>query len=111
MRVKIINFNLLDMTEDGYAEACDQLAPTFAELPGLQAKIWLGDPATNTYGGVYLFADRDAADEYAASELFRTVGTFPNLTNITVRDFAVDEDSTRRTQPSVEVVAPAAAAA
>ncbi len=111
MHVKIINFNLVDMTEDGYHEACDQLAPAFAQIPGLRAKVWLCDPATNTYGGVYLFADRDAADEYAASELFRTVGAFPNFTNITVRDFAVDEESTRSTQPGIEVVAPAAVAA
>jgi hypothetical protein len=110
MHVKIINFNLVDMTDDGYRQACDQLAPAFAQIPGLLAKVWLCDPATNTYGGVYLFADRDAADEYAGSELFRTVGTFPNFTNITVRDFAVDETSTRRTQPGIEVVAPAAAA-
>ncbi len=111
MHVKIINFNLADMTEDGYHEACGQLASAFAQIPGLHAKVWLCDPATNTYGGVYLFADRAAADEYAASELFQTVSTFPNFTNITVRDFAVDEESTRRTQPGIEVVAPAPAAA
>jgi hypothetical protein len=111
MHVKIINFNLVDMTEKGYREACDQLAPAFAALPGLQAKIWLRDPSTNTYGGVYLFADREAADAYAASELFQTVGAFPNFANITVRDFAVDEDNTQRTQPGVQVIRPVAATA
>lgn len=110
MHVKIINFNLVNMTEEGYAEACEQLAPAFAALPGLLTKIWLRDPASNTYGGVYLFADRAAADAYAASELFKTVGAFPNFTNITVRDFGVDEDNTRRTQPGVEVLASAAVA-
>lgn len=108
MHVKIINFNLVDMTEEGYADACDQLAPAFAALPGLLTKIWLCDPASNTYGGVYLFRDRDSCDAYASSELFRTVGTFPNFTNITARDFAVDETNTRRTQPGVEVLATAA---
>ena len=104
MHVKIINFNLVDMTEEGYREACDQLAPAFAALPGLLTKIWLCDSLTNTYGGVYLFADSDASDAYAASELFQTVGAFPNFTNITVRDFSVDEDNTRRTQPGIEVI-------
>ena len=104
MHVKIINFNLVDMTEEGYREVCDQLAPAFGALPGLHAKIWLCDPSTNTYGGVYLFADGGAADAYAASELFQTVGAFPNFTNITVRDFSVDEDNTRRTQPGIEVI-------
>lgn len=110
MHVKIINFNLVDMTEEGYREACDQLAPAFAALPGLRAKVWLCDPSSNTYGGVYLFADRESADAYAASELFQTVGAFPNFANISVRDFAVDEDNTRRTQPGVDLV-PALASA
>ena len=109
MHVKIINFNLVGMTEEGYREVCDQLAPAFGALPGLHAKIWLCDPSTNTYGGVYLFADRDAADAYAASELFQSVGAFPNFTDITVRDFAVDEDNTRRTQRGAEVIASVAA--
>lgn len=105
MHVKIINFNLVDMTEDAYAEACEQFAPAFASLPGLLAKIWLRDPSSNTYGGVYLFADRAAADAYAASDLFRTVGAFPHFANITVRGFAVDEETTRRTQQGIPVLA------
>ena len=60
MHVQIINFPLADMTEEGYREACAQFAPAFAEPPGLLAKIWLADPATNTYGGVYLFREREA---------------------------------------------------
>lgn len=39
MHVKIVNFNLVDMTEKGYSEACEHFAPAFAELPGLLAKI------------------------------------------------------------------------
>lgn len=104
MHVKIINFNLVDMTDDGYATACDQLAEAFAQLPGLLAKVWLRDPTSNTYGGVYLFEDRAAADAYGASELFATVGAFPNFANISVRDFDVDEETTRRTQPGIAVL-------
>lgn len=109
MHVKIINFNLSDMTVDEYAAACDQLAPAFAELPGLLAKVWLQDRASNTYGGVYLFEDRAAADAYAASQLFATVGAVPNFTNITVADFDVIEPLTRMTQPHIAVLAAAAA--
>lgn len=105
MHVTIVNFNLVDMTEDAYAETCEQFAPAFAELPGLLAKIWLRNASTNTYGGVYLFADRAAADAYAESDLFRSVGAFPHFANVTVRDFDVDEDTTRRTQQRLEVLA------
>ena len=109
MHVKIVNFNLVELTDEGYVEVCEQFAPAFAELPGLLAKIWLRDAPSNTYGGVYLFADRAAADAYAASDLFRSVGAFPHFSKITVRDFAVDEDTTRRTQQGLEVLAGAGA--
>ena len=33
------------------------------------SKIWLVDPATNTYGGVYLFADAASREDYLDSEL------------------------------------------
>lgn len=109
MHVQIIQFTLRDMDEDGYRAACAQLAPAFAELPGLLAKVWLADPETNTYGGVYLFEDRAAMEGYAGSELFRTVAAVPHFEDITSRDFAVYEDLTRVTQPGVEVLARAAA--
>lgn len=108
MHVTIINFHLVDMDEDGYRRACAQFAPAFEALPGLLAKLWIGDASTNTYGGVYLFADRDAADAYAASELFAGVRAHPNFGDITVGEFTLDEDTTRRTQPGVQVVPPAA---
>jgi hypothetical protein len=93
------------MDEDGYRAACAQLAPALAELPGLLAKVWLADPGTNTYGGVYLFEHRAAMEGYAASELFRTVAAFPHFENITSQDFAVYEDLTHVTQPGIAVLA------
>ena len=105
MQVQIITFRLVDMDEAGYRAACATMAPAFAELPGLLAKVWLADPATNTYGGVYLFRDRKAREAYAASELFATVAAFPHFDGITSRDFAVYDDLTHITQPGLEVLA------
>jgi hypothetical protein len=104
MHVQIITFRLVDMDEAGYRAACAEMAPAFAALPGLLTKIWLADPATNTYGGVYLFRDREAVEAYGASELFATVAAFPHFADITSRDFAVYDDLTRITQPEVEVL-------
>lgn len=109
MHVQIIQFTLKDMDEEGYRAACAQMAPAFAELPGLLAKVWLADPDSGTYGGVYLFEDRAAMEGYAASELFRTVATFPHFEGIVSRDFAVYEDLTRTTQPGLELLAGARA--
>lgn len=104
MHVKIITFRLVDMDEDGYRASCAEMAPAFAALPGLIAKVWLADPAAGTYGGVYLFRDRPAMEAYAASELFATVAAFPHFDGIVARDFAVYEDLTRVTQPGAELV-------
>ena len=104
MHVQIITFRLVDMDEAGYRAACAEMAPAFAALPGLLSKIWLADPATNTYGGVYLFRDREAMESYAASELFATVAVFPHFDDITSRDFSVYDDLTRRTQPGLRVL-------
>lgn len=109
MHVLIINFHLADMSEEGYRAACADLAPAFAELPGLLAKVWLHDPATETYGGVYLFRDRAAADGYVSSELLASVAASPHFVDITSRDFEVYEDLTRVTQPGIAVLAGAIA--
>lgn len=103
MHVQIIEFRLRGITEEGYREVCEQLAPAFAEIPGLLAKIWLADTDAGTYGGVYLFRDREALQAFAGSELFAEVAAFPNFTDITARDFAVMEDPTRITQREVRL--------
>ena len=46
-------------------------APTFANLPGLLAKIWLRDPESNTYGGLYLWDDQEAYERYIKGEVFK----------------------------------------
>jgi len=109
MHVQIITFHLADLTEEGYREACAQFAPAFTDLPGLLAKVWLADPDTNTYGGVYLFRDRAAMDAYVASDLFATVASYPHFADIAAQDFAVYDDVTRLTQPGLALLAEAAA--
>src|SRR5436305_11440473 len=89
MHVQVVTFNLKDMTEDAYRDDCDQSAPTFGAMPGLIAKYWLADPETNTYGGVYLWESREALAEYLNGEVWAEVSAFPNLTNLTTRDYGV----------------------
>ncbi len=58
MQTFVITFRLRDMTGDEYRALCDEIAPAFAELPGLLAKIWLaGQPVAR--------ATRNAAVEAA----------------------------------------------
>lgn len=97
MHTLVVNFNLKDMTEEEFRQFCDEVAPTFAAVPGLLQKIWLADPATNTYGGVYTFQDRTAYDAYTRSELFQAVAANPNFAAITARDYGVLDGPTRVT--------------
>ncbi len=52
MELLIINFELAGITETGYRNVCDQIAPAFAAVPGLASKVWLADAANGVYGGV-----------------------------------------------------------
>jgi hypothetical protein len=49
MHAQVVTFGLDGITEEQFREAAGADAPTFANLPGLLAKIWLRDPETNTY--------------------------------------------------------------
>ena len=69
MVVQIVQFQLAGISPEQYEAEAERIAPKFARLPGLIAKAWLADPDENTYGGVYLWADRDAAEAYADGEL------------------------------------------
>jgi hypothetical protein len=109
MHVQIVDFHVKDLGEDEYRALGAQLAPAYAELPGLLAKVWLADPAGNTYGGVYLWRDAEAMRSYMSSDLLKGVLSSPHIVDVTSRDFAVYEDLTRVTQPGIEVLAGAPA--
>ena len=98
MHVQIINFQLKDLSEEDYTKLCNDLASKFADIPGLISKVWLANSSTGTFGGVYFWKDQKAMEEFAKTELFNSVATHPNLTNITSKDFAVMEGPTRITR-------------
>jgi hypothetical protein len=105
MHAQIVNFHLADLSEDDYRALGAQLAPAYAELPGLLAKVWLADPATNTYGGVYLWRDPEDMGRYMESELLASVLSSPHIVDVTSKDFAVYDDLTAVTQPAIRVIA------
>ena len=103
MYVQIVNFHLKDINEEDYRRQCEAIASAFANLPGLVSKTWLADPETNTYGGVYLWRDRQAMEDYTGTDLYKGMLANPHFDGITVRDFAVLENPTRVTRGTVEV--------
>jgi heme-degrading monooxygenase HmoA len=97
MHIQVVNFQLRDLSEAEFRAGCDELAPAFAEVPGLISKVWLANRSTNTYGGVYTWTSREAMEEFSRSELFRAVRGNAHFADITSLDFDVLEDPTRVT--------------
>jgi len=89
MHSLIINFNIQGISHDQYKGACDELAATFATIPGLISKQWLANEETNTYGGVYLWRDREAMEAFKSSEIFSQVANNPAFTDVTATDFEI----------------------
>jgi hypothetical protein len=98
MHIQVVNFHLSGLTEADYRAKCDEIAPAFGEVPGLISKVWLASRSTNTYGGVYTWASREAMEEFSRSELFGAVAANENLADITSVDFDVLEDPTSVTR-------------
>lgn len=103
--IHLVNFNLDGMSQTEFEALCDQLAPVFANIPGLLSKIWLADPATNSYGGVYVWQNRQAFEAYSQTELFHNVVNHPNFANITARAFGILAGPTEVTHGIPQVAA------
>jgi heme-degrading monooxygenase HmoA len=109
MHAQVVTFELNGITEEQFHEASGADAPTFANLPGLLAKFWLRDPETNTYGGVYIWADRETYEGYIKGEIFNAIKADQHLKNVESRDFGVFEDLSSLTMPRLRTVMEAAA--
>ena len=97
MHILIINFNLQDLSRVQFEEACQELAQTFAEIPGLITKTWLANEETNTYGGVYHFENKQAMLDYKESEVFAAIGANPGFVNPVITVFGILEGPSKVT--------------
>lgn len=104
MYVQIVTFGLNGVTEEQFHDSCAGATATFAALPGLLGKIWLRDPEGETYGGLYLWRDRTAHDDYVRGEVWGAVAADPNLTDVKSVGFEVFEDLTKDTLPALALV-------
>ena len=93
----IVNFSLHGLEREDYEKACEELAPAFAAVDGLISKHWLANEETNTYGGVYVWKDRQSMLNFQESEMFRSIGSNPAFTNASVTDFGILKNPTRTT--------------
>jgi heme-degrading monooxygenase HmoA len=98
VHVQIITFGLKGISEEDYSKMAEAVAPAIAAMPGLVSKAWLANLETNTYGGAYIWQDREAMKAYAETEVFKGMATNPRFEGVAVKDFAVLENPTHITR-------------
>ena len=103
VHVQVVTYRIPEMSDDDFMEANQEFAAMMAAVPGLLAKVWLKAPSGSVYGGVYLWRDRQAYEEFLSSELWASVLSDDSLTDLDSRDFAAMEELTRLTQPGLDI--------
>ena len=94
MYIQIVTFELAGVPDADYRRRAEDHAPKFAAMPGLLQKVWLGDAASNTYGGVYVWSTHEALQQYENSEVFAALKANPALRNVTSRGLEVIDEAT-----------------
>ena len=98
MHIQVVTFKLDGIDDAAYQAHTEQIAPAFAALPGLRAKIWLANQQARTYGGIYAFDDVAAMRAYQGGEIFQGLQASPHMIDVTVRDFSVLPGPTKVTR-------------
>lgn len=103
MKILQVNFKL-DVSVAEYRSICDSVAQSFANVPGLQWKIWLLNEEMNEAGGVYLFKDERALNDFLSGPLVAKMKTLP-LREVNMKRFGVMDDVTVVTHGPIAAMA------
>jgi hypothetical protein len=104
MHVQVATYRIPEMSDADFVQANQEFAGMMADVPGLLAKIWLKAPTGNVYGGIYLWRDRQAYEEFVGGELWASVLADESMSDLESLEFAVMEELTRATEPGLQVV-------
>lgn len=99
-RILQINFKI-GIPAGEYAQAADQLAGAFAEVPGLRWKIWILNEAENEAGGIYLFEDASSLEAFLESPLAAQVKSHPAFSEMSAKPFEVMPGPTEKARGPV----------
>src|SRR5271169_4009801 len=83
-------------------------ATPFLAVPGLQWKIWLDGSDERRAGGIYLFADRDAAEAYVNGPIVARMRANPDVGELDIRVFDVRQNMSEITRTPLPSLARAA---
>ncbi len=109
MMIVQVNYTRPDMPKaDWEARYTDDRARQFLAVPGLQWKIWLDGEEDRRAGGIYLFADRAAAEAYVNGPIVARMKANPEIADLQIRIFDVRERMSAITNAPVPGLAMAA---
>jgi hypothetical protein len=92
-----VNFNL-NVPVSEYETLAKTVAQAYAEVPGLQWKIWLLNPAALEAGGIYLFDSQASLDAFLSGPLAAQVKALPAIGNLSVKQYQVMPEVTAVTR-------------
>ena len=105
MIVQVVKYKT-GLSDEEAAKTIAQRAPQYKALPGLRQKLYIREPETGEYGGIYVWEDEDSMRDFRESDL---AGTIPPPTESRASresrcsrsslSFAPNEVSHRRVEP------------
>jgi len=87
----------LNISTAEWLRQCRGVVDMMLSVPGLEWKLWVASPDSSSAGGIYLFRDEASAAAYVSGPLIAAVRRNPNVRDVRIRVYAVDEDLSRRT--------------
>jgi hypothetical protein len=88
----------LNVSADEWLNHCQRVVDKMLAVPGLEWKLWLSNPATNSAGGIYLFRDEASASAYVNGPVIAALRSTPSVRDARVRVYGVEDDLSRRTR-------------
>jgi len=100
-RILQVNFKF-GVARSEYEELAASLAQAFAEVPGLEWKIWTLNETEREAGGIYYFDGEESLQRFLASQLPADVQAHPAISEFSAKTFEVMDAATAVTRGPVE---------
>lgn len=107
MPILQVNFKL-DVPVAEFRAMCEGVAQAIADVPGLRWKMWLLNEQEKEAGGIYLFANEDALNNYLDGPIVAQIKSLPELQNLSMKQFDVMDEVTAVTRGPLPTLAAAA---
>lgn len=86
-----VNFKF-NVSRNDYENAVSAMAHDVSKVPGLQWKVWLMNEKDSEAGGIYLFENEKAVEQFKASPIVSAILSNPALSDFSIKQFDILED-------------------